>query len=389
MLDVSSFQNKRRPPTHRRVIGSNAEPTAATQFGGRVAMDGPAKPASSGKRFWDTVKSLALGGKKAGWFRKALGWLALPFVLVWKSLQWLAGFRSDFKDLHPLHNKSQQEIYKAIQLLDQQIEPLAAARLKKQGLKPEANAPVQFGFSWEDVQKAKLHKNHLIKMYDSRKGLLSLLQANDWSSTARALEEFLSANGKNSSNQSCMNISWTHAQALTNLAPMKRKALKESEIALYGEDTILDRTQTSWLNTNPNTIFSRDSESLKGISQREVVTQELNDAAQIALEEAKLAKRFGMVAPPKSSDADAIQNSLIKAGPGAQALLFDVVGPEGRETGHVTLLVNLGGQLYHIDNFATKSAQVSCFENWLAQKQPHKLFIGHLKNKSHPVLAQG
>ncbi len=302
-------------------------------------------PTEVKKDFWRTISHSAFGGKRAGWLRKAWGFCQYPLVLAYKGVQWLLGKRSGFKDWHPLYRKSRQTVFAAIQKLNTQVPP-----------------DLRYPFTWSELEQAGIHKNHLLKTHQSLQGLADLQVSKNWFETAVGLEKYLSANGKNNG-QSCANISFTHAQKLATGAPMKRKHLAEAQVTLdpAGEKLILD---------------------LPGYKQAQGIERE-----KLAVQgEKKLLAQFGVRDQVRAVESmDEIEAVLSKAKNGTQLMIFDQLG----DNGHVTLAVKLKGQIYHIDNWAEKSALVSPLSAWAQHKKPERLWYGVLKTQAHPVLAQG
>lgn len=307
------------------------------------------------KSFWKTVSRSALGGKRAGFWRKLGGLFIYPFALVKKLFLWMMGKTQGFKTLHPLRKESQEQIMGRIEKLNAEIKT------------PE----LRFNFSRQDIADANLHKNHLLKAHDSLLGLKQLQLAKDWDSTASALERFLSANGKNNS-ESCANISSTHASKLANGAPMKRVKLKKAEVSAAAIQDANGAVDTVILPLASKRVRSGD-ELVKASPEAR--------RKNIQAAEQNLIEQFGLKTAPRllerHTDAEA---KLLKAGNGAQALLFDLIGHKG----HVSLAVNIKGNIYHIDNLNKKSAHVSRLESWLGSKQIEKLWYAPLKDSVHP-----
>lgn len=324
----------------------------SVSFGTQAPVDLETLPQKS---FWKTVNRSAWGGKRAGFWRKLGGLFIYPFALVKNLFLWMIGKTQGFKTLHPLRNESQDQIMGRIEKLNAEIKT------------PE----LRFNFSRQDIAEANLHKNHLLKAYDSLLGLKQLQLAKDWDSTASALERFLSANGKNNS-ESCANISATHALKLANGAPMKRVKLKKAEVsaaAIQRADGAVDTVILP-----PPRLRSNFDDELASASP-----EARRNSIQAA--EKNLIERFGLKTAPRLLEQPMdVEVKLLKAGNGAQALLFDLIGHKG----HVSLAVNIKGNIYHIDNLNEKSAQVSRFGNWLESKQIEKLWYAPLIESVHP-----
>lgn len=296
------------------------------------------------KVFWATVNRAALGGKHASGWRKAWGVLTYPYQFVKHAILWLLGKKEGFKTLHPLAKESRSQIMDRIEALNRDIK-----------------APtLRFNFSKAEIEKAGVHKNHLLKTYDSLLGLKNLLAAKNWHSTAQGLEQFLSANGKNNS-QSCANISFAHSQKLSNGAPIKRRKIPE---ALVSFDKPL----------NKMFITSPALESCVGVEREKLMTQA----------EKRLLDNFRIQGKVREAQGtETVEKVLSK--PGSQALLFDLVG---ETSGHVTLAVNIKGQIYHIDNLNEKSAHVSDLKKWHASKKPDRLWYALSKDEIHSAIAR-
>jgi hypothetical protein len=309
-----------------------------------VQFAGLHKVSDRKKCFWTTVNRAAFGGKHAGGWRKALGVLTYPYHCLKHAVLWLLGQREGFKTLHPLASESRDQVLARIEALNQWIQVPG----------------LRFNFSREDVEKAGLHKNYLLKIYDSQLGANALLTAKDWKSTAKALEQFLSANGKNNG-ESCANISFTHSQKLVSGVPMKCRKIPEALVRL---------------DKDSNQMFL----SFPELEAANV----LNYKALLDRGEKKLLESFKIQGQIQEvSDITTIEKVLVK--PGSQAFLFDL---KDNGNGHMTLVVNIRGHLYHIDNLSSKSAHVSDLKTWLAHKQPDRLWYGLSKDEVHPAIAK-
>jgi hypothetical protein len=328
-----------------RLTGVAPSPRSFSLENADFAQFGRIHKASERKKsFWATVNRAALGGKYAGGWRKALGVLTYPYHLLKHTVLWLLGQREGFKALHPLARESRDHILARIEAVNQRIHVPS----------------LRFNFSREYMDKAGLHKNHLLKMYDSQLGAHALLTAKDWNATADALEQFLSANGKNNG-VSCANISFTHSQKLVSGAPIKCRKIPKALVSF---------------NQASNQMF---------LSCPELEAADaLNDQALLARGEKKLLESFNIQGQIEEiSDIATLEKVLLK--PGSQAFLFDL---KGETNGHMTLVVNIKGRLYHIDNLSSKSAHVSDLKSWLAHKQPDRLWYGLSKDEVHPAIAK-
>jgi hypothetical protein len=308
-----------------------------------VQFAGLHKVSERKKCFWATVNRAAFGGKYANGWRKALGVLTYPYHCLKHAFLWLLGQKEGFKTLHPLARESRDQVLARIEALNKRIQ----------------DPSLRFNFSREDVEKAGLHKNHLLKMYDAQLGAHALLTAKDWNDTAEALEHFLSANGKNNG-ESCANISFTHSQKLVSGAPIKCRKIPKALVSF---------------NKDSNQMFLRSPEL--------EAANVLNYKALLDRGEKKLLESFKIQGQIQEvSDIAAIEKALLK--PGSQAFLFDL---KGETSGHLTLVVNIKGRLYHIDNLSSKSAHVSDLNSWLTHKQPDRLWYGLSKDEVHPAIA--
>jgi hypothetical protein len=153
---------------------------------------------------------------------------------------------------------------------------------------------------------------------------------------------------------------------------MKRVKLKKSEVsaaAIQGADDAVDTVILP-----PARLKSNFDDELAKASP----TARRN---RIQAAEKNLIDRFGLKTAPRVLESHSdVEVRLLNAGNGAQALLFDLIGHKG----HVSLVVNIKGNVYHIDNLNEKSAQVSRFGNWLESKQIEKLWYAPLKESVHP-----
>lgn len=333
-------------------------------FTGGKAVEPPKKD------FWATVNRCAFGKKYASNWRKALGWLKYPYSLMKHAILWLFGQRQGFKNFHPLGKESRSQIMARIEALNGQIKA----------------SDLRFPFSRADMETANLHKNHLLKAHDSLLGLTRLQKAKDWHTTAAALEQFLSANGKNNS-KSCANVSATHAAKLSSGAPMKRVKLKrEAEVTGASQEEL----KAGVLGQNLLSEKGPDTVMLPTSAYR-AEFHAATDSRKLTLiqeSERNMVKQFGIqdqVHPVNT--AEELAARLMAQKDGAQALVFDWKRGGEAGYGHVTLLAKIRGDLYHIDNMNQKSAQVSRFTDWLTQHRPEKLWYGLLKEEVHPAIA--
>lgn len=328
-----------------------SEARDSVSFGARNAEASFALPEKS---FWKTVNHVAFGGKRVGFARQLGGVFIYPFALLKTAFHQIMGQTEGFKTLYPLRHENRSQIMARIETLNSEIKA------------PE----LRFPFSKEEVEAANLHKNHLLKIHDSLVGLKQLQVAQDWASTAAGLERFLSANGKNNS-ESCAHISSTHAIKLASGAPIKRLKLKEAQVSAVSS-TPAGELDTVIL---PSVGYGKRFET----EWADLSVAEIQKKIQAA--EKHLVRQFGIAASPKLlTHPGMVEVNLLKAGNGAQALLFDVVGRQG----HVTLAVNIKGRIYHIDNLDYKSAEVSSMWDWLCTKRIKKLWYAPLTERVHP-----
>ncbi|WP_373532393.1 hypothetical protein [Vampirovibrio sp.] len=298
----------------------------------------------SQKSFWATVNRAAFGEKGSGWLRKAVGVIIYPYHLLKYAVLWIRGKKEGFKALHPLAKESQAQIMARIESLNRRI----------------TSPDLRFNFSGQEVQKAGLSKNQLLKLYDSLVGAEGLISAKTWKTTAEGLEKFLAANGKNNGH-SCANISFTHSQKLANGAPVHCRKIPEALVRFHDDFNLMF-------------LHSPELEAANALDYEALLAK----GGKKLLDSFKIRDQIHAV-----QGTEAIEKAL--AQPGSQAFLFDLVG---KDKGHVTLAVNLKGRIYHIDNFSHKSAGVSDLKTWFEQKNPDQLWYGLCKEPVHPAFAQ-
>lgn len=311
------------------------------------------------KSFWKTVNRDAFGGKRAGFWRKLSGVVVYPYSLAKMAIRWLTGNTQGFKTLHPLRRESQAQMMERIERLNAEIK----------------TPDFRFPFAQQEVAAAGLHKNYLLKAHDSLQGVIQLQSAKDWEATALGLERFLSSNGKNNGH-SCGNVSMTHAAKLAYGSPMKRHKLKDAGIVPIGKGSEAPHSvDTVILLPKEYRGWSYDDFGKLPSEKRVKLIQAAEDS---------LVKRFGLQSAPKLlTDQYSVDQKLLNAGNGAQAMLFDLMGDKG----HVTLAVNIKGRVYHIDNRNYQSAQVRQVKDWLDGKAIEKLWYAPLKERVHPGIA--
>jgi hypothetical protein len=170
-------------------------------------------------------------------------------------------------------------------------------------------------------------------------GLYGLRHGKNWKQTRSALEDFLAMTGPNVTNQSCGSISITHALRLGTGMLASASRHKDSNIALNarGDKPIIETR--AYLAARPE----------ERVQMEDALHRKLLEQFDIDKGGIKAAK-----------DIRTVEKRLLNAGNGSQALIFERKRfNDGDDIGHVTLAVNIRGQIFHIDNTPFRSAVVS------------------------------
>jgi hypothetical protein len=190
---------------------------------------------------------------------------------------------------------------------------------------------------WQDLPVEDLDDRQLEQEVKATTGLYGLRQAKTWKQVRDALAMYLDMTGPNVSHASCGPISLTHAMRLGTGLPMSAMRHKECKIGYKDKKIILETP--AYLKASPQ-----------------------EQLAMAGAQHEKLLKAYdinqdGIQFTP---DIRVIEKKLLQAGNGAQALIFNTkIFDNGDNVGHVTLAVNIRGQIFHIDNNAIASAVVT------------------------------